>query len=138
MKSRKRWQGATAVAMAVTLAAMAVATVQAAPNPKKGRRTYNQYCVPCHGKAGDGNGTRATVENLDPKPRNHTDGKYMNQRTNVQLFKVDREGGKANNFSHIMPQWKHILKDDEIWDVIAYIRSLAVPKYQEPTGGNGQ
>lgn len=33
------------------------------------------------------------------------------------------------NFSHIMPQWQHILSDDEIIDVIAHIRSLAVPAY---------
>ncbi len=101
----------------------------AAGNAKRGKRKYNQFCTPCHGKLGNGQGTRATVENLDPRPRNHTDGKYMNKRTDVQLFKTIKEGGKSMNFSHIMPQWKHILKDRDIWDVIAHVRSLAVPAY---------
>ncbi len=101
-----------------------------AGNPKRGKRQYNQYCTPCHGKTGHGDGTRMKVEKFDPAPRNHTDGNYMNRRTDVQLFKTIKEGGKAMNFSHIMPQWKHILKDKQIWDVIAYLRSIAVnPKW---------
>ena len=72
------------------------------------------------------------IEKFDPAPRNHTDGKIMNVRTDVQLFKTVKDGGKSMNFSHIMPQWKHILKDKQIWDVIAYVRSLA--KNPEWTG----
>jgi len=97
-----------------------------AGNVKKGKRNYDQYCTPCHGKEGKGDGTRVMVEKFDPAPRNHTEGKYMNQRTDVQLFKTVKEGGKSMNFSHIMPQWKHILKDKDIWNIIAYVRSIAV------------
>ena len=104
----------------------------AAGNVKRGKRQYDQFCTPCHGKNGAGDGTRMKVEKFDPPPRNHTDGKIMNVRTDVQLFKTVKEGGKSMNFSHIMPQWKHILKDKQIWDVIAYVRSLA--KNPEWTG----
>jgi mono/diheme cytochrome c family protein len=104
----------------------------AAGNVKRGKRQYDQYCTPCHGKNGTGDGTRMKVEKFDPAPRNHTDGKIMNVRTDVQLFKTVKDGGKSMNFSHIMPQWKHILKDKQIWDVIAYVRSLA--KNPEWTG----
>jgi len=97
----------------------------AAGNVKRGKRLYDQYCTPCHGKNGQGDGTRMKVEKFDPAPRNHTDGKIMNTRTDLQLFKTIKEGGKSMNFSHIMPQWKHILKDKQIWDVLAYVRSLA-------------
>jgi len=101
-----------------------------AGNIKRGKRNYDQYCVPCHGKEGKGDGTRVEVEKFDPLPRNHTEGKYMNQRTDVQLFKIIKEGGKAMNFSHIMPQWKHILNDKDVWNVVAYVRSLALnPKW---------
>jgi len=101
-----------------------------AGNIKRGKRNYDQYCTPCHGKEGKGDGTRVTVEKFDPLPRNHTEGRYMNQRTDVQLFKTVKEGGKSMNFSHIMPQWKHILGDKDIWNVVAYIRSIAVdPKW---------
>ena len=106
-------------------------------NPEKGKRVYDQYCVPCHGKEGKGNGTRVTVEKLDPRPRNHTDGDYMNKRTNVELFKVDKGGGFSMNLSHQMPSWGHILTEEEIWDVVAYLRTLAVPPYK-PQGGGAQ
>jgi mono/diheme cytochrome c family protein len=33
------------------------------------------------------------------------------------------------NFSHIMPQWKHILEEKDIWNVIAHVRSIAVPAW---------
>lgn len=125
----RRTKNLVVILMAAGLVVIPAIRGFTAGDPKQGQRTYNQYCVPCHGKEGRGDGTRAMVEQLDPKPRNHTDGTYMNKRTDLQLFKVDREGGKANTFSHLMPQWKHILSDEEIWDVIAHIRTLAEPPY---------
>ncbi len=113
-------------AMIFALIISFAATSMAAGNVKKGKRKYDEFCTPCHGKNGQGDGTRMLVEKFDPAPRNHTDGKYMNKRTDVQLFKVVREGGKSQNFSHIMPQWKHILKEKDVWNIVAYIRSLAV------------
>ena len=104
----------------------------AAGNAKRGKRLYDQYCTPCHGKNGQGDGTRMKVEKFDPPPRNHTDGKIMNTRTDIELFKTIKNGGKSMNFSHIMPQWKHIFKDKQIWDLLAYVRSLA--KNPEWTG----
>ncbi len=102
----------------------------AAGKVSRGKRIYDQYCTPCHGKQGKGDGTRMKIEKFDPAPRNHADGNYMNRRTDIQLFKTIKEGGKAMNFSHIMPQWKHILNDKQVWDVVAYVRSLAVnPKW---------
>lgn len=96
---------------------------------KKGKRIYNQYCVPCHGQYGKGDGTRAYIEAFNPMPRNHTNGEYMNKRAQEELFEVIKNGGFSKNFSHIMPPWKTILKDDEIIDVLEYVRSLAVPPY---------
>jgi mono/diheme cytochrome c family protein len=99
-------------------------------NPKKGKRIYDQYCVPCHGQKGLGDGTRGTYEQFDPMPRNHTNGKYMNKRPTDELFDVIKNGGISRNFSHIMPPWRTILNDDEIWDVLSYVRSLAIPPYE--------
>jgi len=96
---------------------------------KKGKRIYNQYCVPCHGQYGNGDGTRAYSEAFDPMPRNHTNGEYMNKRAQQELFEVIKNGGFSKNFSHIMPPWKTILKDDEVTDVLEYVRTLAVPAY---------
>ena len=109
-------------------------------NPVKGKRIYDQYCVPCHGKFGKGDGTRVTVEQLDPLPRNHTDANYMNQRTDVQLYKVEKEGGFYMNLSHIMPSWGHVLNDEDVWDVVAYLRTLAETpaEKQSEAGGSSE
>ncbi len=45
---------------------------------------------------------------------------------------VIKNGGRFMHFSHIMPQWQHILSDKDIIDVIAHIRTLAYPLYQPP------
>ena len=103
----------------------------------RGKRIYQQYCTPCHGQEGNGRGPRAKNEALQPPPRNHTDGFYMNMQNDVRLFKVIKFGGKANNLSHIMPQWKHVLKDKEIFSIVAFIRTLAKdPAYVAPTTKN--
>ncbi len=99
----------------------------------RGRRMYGQYCTPCHGTKGDGHGLRAEKEILQPPPRDHTNGFYMNRQRDLRLFKVIKFGGGANHLSHIMPQWKHILTDEQIYNIIQYIRTLAKdPPYHKP------
>jgi len=112
------------------IALQAVLISQAnAVDQKKGRRIYNQYCISCHGSEGQGDGDRAKNEQLDPRPRVHSNGDYMNMIPSMRFFRVIKFGGTSMNFSHIMPQWQHILSDEEIIDVIAHIRSLAIPAY---------
>ncbi len=102
-------------------------------DPRNGKRIYEQFCVPCHGPEGKGDGTRAKFEQFDPMPRNHTNGEYMNKRPYAALVDVEKNSGKAQNFSHIMPAWKTVLADDQIHDVLSYVRSLAVPPYPPGT-----
>jgi len=109
---------------------------RAESNAKRGGRIYKSYCSPCHGLEGDGRGARARNELLQPPPRDHTNGFYMNMQPDVRFFKVIKFGGKANNLSHIMPQWKHILSDKDIFHVLAFIRTLADPPYQVSSSKN--
>ena len=92
-----------------------------------GKEIYEQYCALCHGPQGKGDGSLSA--NLDPKPRNHTDGAYMNALTDAHLLKVVGEGGAAAGLSPIMPAWKGILSAQQIQDVVAFVRTLAVPSY---------
>ena len=105
-------------------------TTATAVDKKKGKRIYNQYCVPCHGVEGRGDGNRAKNEQLDPRPRVHANGDYMNMIPDMRLYRVIKFGGRSMNFSHIMPQWQHILSDEEIIDVLAHVRNLADPPYK--------
>ena len=95
---------------------------------KSGKATYDKICATCHGATGKGDGPAASV--LPTKPRNHTDGEYMNTLTDDYLFKIIKEGGAAVGKAQFMPGWAAQIKDPEIWNIIAYIRSLAVPPYQ--------
>ena len=84
-----------------------------------GAKVYAQRCALCHGPGGHGDGPAAA--GLNPKPRNHTDGSYMNARTDDELLTVIRNGKGA------MPAWGKILSDAEIHAVLKHVRSLAVP-----------
>lgn len=93
-----------------------------------GRPVYIQYCASCHGETGAGDGPVAVT--LDPKPAHHNDGDYMNPLTDAYLFKVIQQGGQAVGKSPMMAPWGGTLSDEQIRNVIAFIRSLADPPYE--------
>lgn len=92
-----------------------------------GRALYQQYCSVCHGAQGKGDGPAAST--MQPKPRDHTDGRYMNSLHEGHLTRVISEGGTAVQRSPLMPSWKNTLTPQQIAEVIAYLRTLAVPPY---------
>lgn len=98
-----------------------------AANVTAGKSLYQQYCGACHGAQGKGNGPAAAA--MQPKPRDHTDGTYMNRLSDMHLRKVIGEGGAAVGRSPLMPSWNTTLTPEQIGDVIAYLRTLAVPAY---------
>ncbi len=102
-------------------------------DPAHGRALYTFYCTVCHGMEGKGDGQIAKL--LDPKPRNHTDGKGtrpgdgMNDRTDQQLFNAITKGGQGINKSVNMPAWGHIISESSRWDLVAYLRTIVNPPY---------
>jgi mono/diheme cytochrome c family protein len=82
-----------------------------------GKQVYEARCVLCHGPEGKGDGPASAA--LNPKPRNHTDGAYMNSRTDEQLLDVIHNGKGA------MPAWKGVLSEQEMQDVLKFVRTLA-------------
>lgn len=96
-------------------------------NPNEGKQWYYVYCVGCHGWLLKGDGPNATY--LDPFPRDLTAGAaYMNKKTNVELFTVIKGGGSAVDLSDVMPSWGNLLQDQDIWNVVAWIRANADAK----------
>ena len=49
----------------------------------------------------------------------------MNKKSNLQLFQVIKGGGEAESLSHSMPSWGNYLQDQDIWNVVAWIRAMA-------------
>ena len=99
-------------------------------DPKAGKAKYDSLCGGCHGSSGKGDGPAAT--GLNPKPQDHTNGKHMNSLTDKYLFDFIKGGGAGLKKSPLMPAWGNTLKDEDIWNLIAYIRSLAQPPYKPP------
>jgi cytochrome c oxidase cbb3-type subunit 3 len=66
---------------------------------------------------------------LDPKPAKHSDGRYMNALSDAHLFRVIQEGGPAVGKSPLMAPWGGTLGDQQIHDLVAFVRSLADPPY---------
>jgi cytochrome c oxidase cbb3-type subunit 3 len=104
------------------------ALAQTKGNPKAGKVKYDANCTACHGTTGKGDGVAAAA--LNPKPQDHTNGKIMNALSDKYLFDIIKGGGAAVNKSKIMPVASKQLNDHDIWDMVAYIRSLANPPYK--------
>jgi len=96
------------------------------PDAEAGKADYELYCASCHGKTGAGDGPLGQV--LNPKPARHNDGAYMNPLTDDHLFKVIKFGGASVGKSPTMAPLG--LSDQQIHNVIAFIRTLADPPYQ--------
>lgn len=127
----RRMRVLTGVALAVS-AFIAVGPLFAEDtgDAKAGKEKYLTLCASCHGTSGKGDGPAAAA--LNPKPRDHTNGKYMNTLTNEYLFNVIKKGGKAVGLSELMPPWGRALSDKDIQDLVVYVRTLAVPPYKPP------
>ena len=116
----------------VVLAILLRAVPSWAQNQAEGKNLYATYCVTCHGEGGKGDGTAAA--SLPAKPADHTNGAVMNQLNDKFLYDIISKGGGAVGKSTFMPSWGGALNDTQIRDVIAYIRSLAVPSFRPGTG----
>lgn len=75
-------------------------------------------CVMCHGSQGDGTGGFGA--NFSPSPRNFTCGETMNEISDGQLFWIIQNGSPDTG----MPPFQD-LQDEQIWQLIVFIRSLA-------------
>ena len=93
---------------------------------KHGEALYQVYCTQCHGVNGDGKGVHAA--HMAVMPRDHTDAKEMSARTDEELFKVVKLGGKSINKSVLMPAWGRNLSDDDIHALVAHLRNMCCKK----------
>ncbi|MGH7768196.1 MAG: c-type cytochrome [Candidatus Binatia bacterium] len=116
---------------ALLLILLIAAQPAAAQDKAEGKKLYITYCSGCHGESGKGDGPAAA--SLPVKPTNHTDGAAMNQLPDKFLFEIISKGGQAVSKSSFMPGWGNQLREKQIRDVIAHIRSLANPAYN-PSG----
>ncbi|GAB4283007.1 MAG: hypothetical protein Kow0080_37020 [Candidatus Promineifilaceae bacterium] len=88
-----------------------------------GKAIYETNCAACHGTEGMGDGPAA--ESLNPKPAMLADGAMMNDLSDGYLFWRVSKGGQMEPFNSAMPAWEAGLTEEQRWQVISYIRTLA-------------
>ena len=81
----------------------------------KGKRIYRENCKQCHGPSGKGEG----YTKFNPPPSDLTSQK-VRETVDAGLIKTIHDG-RANT---AMGTWRLALSDEEIEDVVAYIRTL--------------
>jgi mono/diheme cytochrome c family protein len=93
----------------------------------KGRPLYERYCLSCHGPEGRGDGPLGL--HLNPPAANFHKPESRN-KSDEALLKAIREGHSET----AMASWKGELLDEELQDVLAYIRKLSGGPVPKPAG----
>jgi mono/diheme cytochrome c family protein len=122
--------GACAVAVILAAGVSVWARAGAAPaaeRVKAGTGLYGTHCAACHGEAGRGDGPSAAA--FATKPADLTDGRRLNRLPDEYLVSIIRRGGPAEGLSPAMPAFQAHLSDEQIGEVIAFVRSVAIPPF---------
>jgi cytochrome c oxidase cbb3-type subunit 3 len=119
-------------ALFVSMAALATLLAPAgalAGDAAAGKTVYTINCLSCHGETGKGDGPVGMV--LQPPPRDFSiadfkfdgdgDGKVA---TDADLAAVVAKGAGAFGGNQMMAAWGGMLSEDDIANVVAYIRTL--------------
>jgi mono/diheme cytochrome c family protein len=108
---------ALVITLGLVVFAVAAAGTETSAPAERGKMIYESRCVECHGSEGRGDGEKAPF--LSPRP-----GSLVSAATSA---KSDRdllrtiENGKPRT---AMPAWRDILTEEEIREVLKYVRSL--------------
>jgi mono/diheme cytochrome c family protein len=104
--------------------ALAVALVLAACTSDRGRDAYQQYCRPCHGERGDGQGPSAWA--LRPPPRDFTQAMFKFAHVPAgslppddELMRIVRQGLEGT----AMRPWN--VSDRELDGVVQYLKTFS-------------
>lgn len=101
-------------------AAAAAAESTHAKDVARGKELYVRYCSGCHGEDGRGEAKtfRPSVGNLAVK-------ELMDQVPDAYLFTAIKDGGASVGKNAAMPAWNKQLADQDIWDIIGFVRTLS-------------
>jgi mono/diheme cytochrome c family protein len=93
---------------------------------KKGQQLFNVYCIVCHGKYGEGDGTVTSLPNW-PRP-------LFVRPPSLQSDKIrDYKDGQIYHIitlgQSIMPSYAEKLNEEERWSIVRYLRVLYRAKH---------
>jgi len=85
-----------------------------------GKEIFDTTCAACHGSGGKGDGPAG--KSLTPPATDLT--KVVGTLGDDFLFYRISEGGAMDPYNSSMPAQKNSLSEDEIWQVVTYIKTL--------------
>jgi mono/diheme cytochrome c family protein len=101
----------------------------------KGKKLYHHYCSHCHGDSGQQGEGFNWDRMSDPRPKNLASNAEMSTLSDKEIFDTvyrdmrDWEDPKVlddENYFAVptMPTFKYTLSEEEIWGIVAYVRTL--------------
>lgn len=100
-------------------------------NLENGFNNYQEYCASCHGVnlEGQANWRSRNQDGTLPAPPHDETGHTWHHETEM-LFEYTKLGGQVTleevgvkNFTSGMPAFGDVLTDEQIWEVLSFIRS---------------
>lgn len=91
-------------------------------DPGRGVALYRDRCMLCHGGQGEGWDWSKKME-TPPVPVPDL-AQVAPVRSDQYLFDVVKEGGEAVGMTRFMPPFGFQLTDEQVWDLVAYMRAL--------------
>ena len=102
----------------------------------KGQKLYAHYCMHCHGEHGRQNEGYNWGKMPDPRPKDLSNKSEMSTFKDEEIFSTisrdmkdttPEKGDKIGDDEFAvptMPTFKHTLSEEEVWSIVAYVRTL--------------
>ena len=132
---RKIALAATLVGLSAVVGAAGCALFQS-EHVSKGQTLYAHYCMHCHGEHGRQNEGYNWAHMPDPRPKDLSNKSEMSTFKDEEIFSTisrdmkdttPEKGDKIGDDEFAvptMPTFKHTLSEEEIWSIVAYVRTL--------------
>ncbi len=91
-------------------------------DPVNGQTLHMEHCAACHGATGAAD---VVVMHMDETPPDQSDPEYMKNMPDAYLYLAVCKGGEGIGKSLIMSPWGDFFTDQEIRDMIAWIRTFS-------------
>lgn len=100
--------------------------LQSSTNIVAGEQIFRQNCVQCHGKVSEGRSPKAT-RFVPPSP-DFISSDYQKIDSAYLFWRIETGKQEEPFYSQgsVMPAWRVHFTDDQIWQLVAYIRSRSV------------
>lgn len=106
------------------------------PRISRGKELYAHYCGHCHGDSGRQNEGYNWAHMPDPRPKDLSSKEEMGTFKDEEIFftiyrdmkdttpEIGEPIGEDEFAVPTMPTFKYTLSEEEIWDIVAYVRKL--------------